>query len=86
MSALNKLQRTMLRGWAINMALAPCYSRTRWFGFDYTTAEEARLRAIARKCVARDIGSQFIFMAVTAIVAAIIIHYIQAAAFCSAAK
>ena len=47
MSALNKLQRTMLRGWAINMMLALRYSRTRWFGFDYTTAEEARLRAIA---------------------------------------
>ena len=46
MSALNKLQRTMLRGWAINMTLALRYSRTRWFGFDYTAAEEARLHYI----------------------------------------
>jgi len=43
MSALNKLQRTMPRGWAINMTLALRYSRTRWFGFDYTATEEARL-------------------------------------------
>jgi hypothetical protein len=42
MNALNKLQRTMLRGWAINMTLALRYSRTRWFGFDYTAAEETR--------------------------------------------
>jgi hypothetical protein len=47
MSALNKLQRIMLRGWAINMTLALRYSRPRRLGFDYTSAEEARFRAIA---------------------------------------
>ena len=47
MSALTGLQRTLLRGWAMNMRLAGRISRPRAMGFDYTAAEEARFRAIA---------------------------------------
>ena len=40
----------MLRGWAINMTLALRCSRTRWFGFDYTSAEEERFRSSPKTC------------------------------------
>jgi len=47
MSELTALQRFMLRGWAINTTVATRFSRKRWFGFDYTMEEEARLKTIA---------------------------------------
>ena len=44
---LTRFQRTMLRGWAVNMMLAFRLGTTRQLGFSYSSAEEARLRALA---------------------------------------
>jgi hypothetical protein len=42
---LTRFQRLMLRAWAINITLA--WRPLRWLGFDYSSDEEARLRALA---------------------------------------
>jgi hypothetical protein len=48
MRTLGAFQRNLLRGWAINMTFIASVSDARRLGFDYTAAEMARFREIAR--------------------------------------
>jgi hypothetical protein len=48
MRTLGTFQRDLLRGWAINMTFVASVSDARRLGFDYTAAEMARFREMAR--------------------------------------